>query len=367
MARTAFRQFLLVTHRWIGIVAALFLVIVSVTGAILVYEQPLERWVHRSLYHVTPGERMLSYDSLLAVAQNARPRKVPVHSIIVSPAPDVATRVQYQFHWAFVDPYRGTVIGERDMGSSVIVQARLLHHSLLFEQRGRVVMQTATIASLLLTLGGVLLWWPRRIWRVTRTRSWRGVNFDLHNVLGIAAVAGVLIFGGTAVMMQFGGGLDPLYRRAWGDAPPVQMQPASPRRETHVSIDSIVRAANGVVPGPLREILIPVDRHGTYRLSYQTPGEYGNRARNLVWVDGNDGRVRASIDQNTRPMGTRVAMLVEDWHIAAFAPGWSRTFGLISCLLLAFEGISGPLIWWRPRRRRARVRPARTARADETA
>lgn len=334
-----------------GIPAALFLMAMGVSGAILVYERPVDRLIYPRFHVVQPGPTLLPLDSLVAIADRAAPRPVKASWIILPHRPDEAARVQYRFHQVYMDPYRGTILGERGIGESVVAQLRAFHQSFFLGRVGRFVALVCTGAGLLLALGGVILWWPRKIVRFHMRSSWRRINFDLHNISGLVGLVGIFLFGGTALMMAYGGVLEPWYRSTWGDAPNPQLLPGSPRAARPVDIATIARAADAAVPGPMREIVIPKDPHGTYRVQKQAPGEYGQRARNIVFVDGNDARVRGVIDQNRRPMGTRIAMLTEDWHIAAFAPEWSRILGIVSCLMLAFTSATGPLIWYKPRRK----------------
>ncbi|MBK8247551.1 MAG: PepSY domain-containing protein [Gemmatimonadetes bacterium] len=352
--RHPIRQFLLFTHRWMGIPAALFLAAMGASGAILVYERPVDRLLVPRLHVVRLGTTRLPLDSLVAIADRAAPRPVKAGWLLLPQRPDEAARVQYRFRHVFIDPYRGTVLGERGMGESVVNQLRNFHQTFFLKRVGRFIALVCTGAGILLALGGVILWWPRKIVRFRARTSWRRINYDLHNVTGLLGLVGILLFGGTALMMASGDVLDPLYRRTFGDAPNPQLLPGSPRSGEPASLDAIARAADAAVPGPMREIVIPADPHGTYRVQKQAPGEYGYRARNIVFVDGNDARVRGVIDQNRRPMGTRVQMLTEDWHVAAFAPQWSLILGVVSCLLLAFTSLTGPLIWWKPRRKAPR-------------
>ncbi|MCA0374532.1 MAG: PepSY domain-containing protein [Gemmatimonadetes bacterium] len=356
--RRAFHSVVLWLHRWVGIVAALFLLVVAGTGAALVYADTFDRWLNPQLLVVRPGDagaQPLPLDSLVAIATRATivrtPNTQPASVIIMPQRADEAARVQFGFRHVFLDPVRGTVLGERGIGEAVMAQVRILHHSLLVGRFGRLFTVGASWAAVLLALGGLWLWWPRRIWRVTRTRSWRGINYDLHNITGLLGSVGTLLFAGSAVAMSLTDPLDRVYRATLGDAPNVVLAPPSARAVQPLPLDTLVARGVGQVPGALREVHLPKEPWGTVVLFKQTPGEYGQRARNRVWVDANDGRIRGTLDQQQRPLGTRVAMRMEDWHVAAFTPTWSRWFGVLSCLLLAFGSVSGPLIWLKPRRR----------------
>src|SRR5215831_12697490 len=49
------RKLILVLHRWVGIVAALALLAVGLSAALLVFERPIGRMLNRRLVEVTPS------------------------------------------------------------------------------------------------------------------------------------------------------------------------------------------------------------------------------------------------------------------------------------------------------------------------
>lgn len=347
----AVRAFVLWTHRWLGIASCVFLVLIGLTGAMLVYERPMDALLNRRLYRVPVRETRLAYDSLVAIAARARPRQGPATVVHMPRRAGESARVEFSYHQVFMDPATGEILGERGIGEAAMHRVRVLHHSLLNDTYGRTFTVIATALSLVLAIGGVVLWWPRKIFLARRRKNLRRLLFDLHNVVGIFGALGTIVFAATALAMQFGDVLEPVYHRAFGYQPDVRLAAASSRTARPKSIDEVVAIGDTAVAGALWDVQLPADAHGTYVLSKQAPGEHGNRARNRVYVDGNDGRIRGIIDQNARPFGSRISMLMEDWHIAAFAPDWSRWFGIVSCLLLAAASATGPLLWWRPQKR----------------
>jgi uncharacterized iron-regulated membrane protein len=117
-----FRQFLVVTHRWIGLGAAIVLLVAGGTGALLV-------WVQH-----TDG--------------------------------DTLTR---------------------------------LHTRLLIGEPGEWLVITSTVAAVLLAVGGVILWWRRKIFTVRRDRSaWR-TWFDLHHLVGIFGTIVMLLIAASGL------------------------------------------------------------------------------------------------------------------------------------------------------------------------
>ncbi|MEO8451503.1 MAG: PepSY-associated TM helix domain-containing protein [Gemmatimonadota bacterium] len=117
-----FREFLVVTHRWIGLGAAIVLLAAGATGAVLV-------WVQH-----TDG--------------------------------DTLTR---------------------------------LHTRLLIGEPGEWLVITSTIAAVLLAIGGVILWWRRKIFALRRGRSaWR-TWFDLHHAVGIFGTIVMLLIAASGL------------------------------------------------------------------------------------------------------------------------------------------------------------------------
>lgn len=117
------RTLLLVTHRWLGILAAVVLVVAGVTGAGLVY---------------TRAEALVN-----------------------------------------------------------------LHVTLAMGAPGRWLVNVATIAATLLVMGGVALWWQRKILTIDRSKGLWRLMFDLHHALGI--VGGIMMLAialsGTGLML----------------------------------------------------------------------------------------------------------------------------------------------------------------------
>lgn len=69
---------------------------------------------------------------------------------------------------------------------------------------------------MILAIGGLFLWWPRKIFRVTGGgASWRRVNFDLHNVLGICSSLVLFIVTASGVFINQSSTLEGRSCRPW--------------------------------------------------------------------------------------------------------------------------------------------------------
>ena len=67
------RQLWLKAHLWVGLTIALPLIVVAISGAVLVFEDAIDRRLNPSISYVTPGAQVLPIDDLLARARAAYP------------------------------------------------------------------------------------------------------------------------------------------------------------------------------------------------------------------------------------------------------------------------------------------------------
>lgn len=72
-----------------------------------------------------------------------------------------------------------------------------LHENLALGPVGRWIVNVATLASIVLVLSGVVLWWRAKLVRVTTGRGWRRVLHDLHHVAGAGAAVVMVLLAAT--------------------------------------------------------------------------------------------------------------------------------------------------------------------------
>ena len=65
------RNVLLKVHLYLGLVAAIFLVILGLTGAVIAFEFDIDHWMHRSLWYVKTGPRILPEEDLVRAVAGA--------------------------------------------------------------------------------------------------------------------------------------------------------------------------------------------------------------------------------------------------------------------------------------------------------
>jgi hypothetical protein len=108
----AMRRLIFWLHLAAGITAGAVILTMSVTGVLLAYERQITAWADGYRLTPPPAARRLSVEALLGAAIEARPGALPTaFSLRADPAAPAAVSFG-RGSTLFLDPYRGTVLGE---------------------------------------------------------------------------------------------------------------------------------------------------------------------------------------------------------------------------------------------------------------
>jgi len=229
-----FRSVLLWLHLAAGVLAAVVVLIMSVTGVALTYEKQMLEWADRRAWSVPPsaGSERLSPETLLARVREARAEAVPT-TLTLRAHPAAPATVAFEDAGSLlVDPYSGAIIGPPPTGLRSFFRTMTnWHRWLAFERTsrplGKAVTGAANLAFLFIVLSGIYLWVPR-LWSRAQFRNilWfrRGLpskarDFNWHNVIGIWAAVPLAIVVAGAVPISYPWASNLVYRLA-GDVPP---------------------------------------------------------------------------------------------------------------------------------------------------
>ncbi len=83
------RRALLTLHQWVGLAAGLFLIVISISGSALVFENEIDRALNPATSFVTPGSRALPIEALIARVLAAFPSD-QVTGVRIADRPDQA-------------------------------------------------------------------------------------------------------------------------------------------------------------------------------------------------------------------------------------------------------------------------------------
>jgi uncharacterized iron-regulated membrane protein len=199
-------------HLWLGLASGIVVVIVSLTGCILVFESEIKDFSLPHLKAENPGNLpALPPSKLWPVIKQALPDK-EIYSIWYHGDGKTAHFSLNSDSAVYVNPYSGKIVAmvdEEDFFHFILDG----HTSLWFENKfGQGIVSYGTLIFFIITLTGLVLWWPKKWTKSTRDKSFkikwkakfRRVNYDLHNVLGFYSLTVALIIAATGLIMAFG-------------------------------------------------------------------------------------------------------------------------------------------------------------------
>ena len=361
MDKQRWRRFWFQVHKWIGLILAILIIPLSLTGAALVFDRALDRVVNPQRYQVT-GETLLPLDRYLVAARGAAPGLVaniqlpeggePVTVTLAAPGgmgrpgggPPARTMV-------YLDPPSARVLDVASNRSGLLRTLHMLHGSFMIPGVGRAIVGWIGVFMMVSCFTGLWLWWPMvgRWVRGLRWRRHRNTDTNLHYLTGFWVAIPLFVLSLTGAWISFpaffgslvgegGGGRGGSGGGRFG-APPLE-RPALP-------LSDVLARAKPVAPDArLRTIILPTERSADWTLAYDT------QPMASVTVADDSGMAARTPDRG----GNSVARLMRRIHDGDdTGPVW-RTIIFLGGLIPALLGVTGVIMWWRARQWRARVK-----------
>ncbi len=404
-------------HFYAGLYVIPFMIMLSLTGLVMLFDDEIEFARYHEILSVTPQETTMPVSHQLHAVQAAFP-KYAVTQFVPAAESDLANRFSIQGPegdrlLATVNPYTGEVLGTIDRGNSIYNIANDIHGTLLIGQWGDYLIEVSASLGILLLATGLYLWIPRDnasragFMKLRFGSGTRILMRDLHANLGglLSVVLLVFLLSGLAwagvwgAKMVQGWNTFPTYY-TWGDRPESTMTHADlnhgaeeempwnlelapvPESETSghdhsamkhdmpealsanaLNIDQIVDQA-AQLGFTQYKVYFPKSETGVYTIS-------ANSMAGDV-IDPRDDRT-SHIDQYSGELLIDVTW--EDYSVVAklMAAGVSfhqgdigivnKLLNVFFCLAFIFISISGIVMWWirRPSNKKALGAPPKFA------
>ena len=208
------RKALFQVHLWSGILVGIYILMMSVTGSAVVYSNELYR-VATPDPIVSKGTGPRLTDGQLG---DAALRLYPGYRIVRlgrSRNPDEAVDVWMgrgkradDVKRRLFDPRTGVDLGESVPAGIVVISKLLdLHDNLLAGPGGRKVNAVGALLMLVLSVTGLVVWWPgvktwKRSLTLHRGVGWKRWNWHLHSMIGFWSFAFVLVFALSGIYLS---------------------------------------------------------------------------------------------------------------------------------------------------------------------
>lgn len=206
-----FRKAMFQIHLWVGLILALYLIVVCVTGSILVFRAELSVLL-TSYPEVSRGEQKIDLPQAMEIFSNKYPDRRFVSAIAPHGGP-----IDFDFYLVYwqkgkdsggtpIDPVTGEVYEQYDVTSHLLMFVYALHANLLLGRGGEIANGIGAILLIILSISGLIIWWQgikrwTRALKINLRAGWKRINFDLHNSLGFWTLAITLMWAITSVYL----------------------------------------------------------------------------------------------------------------------------------------------------------------------
>lgn len=188
-------------HFYAGLLVLPFLITLSITGALYLFRDEIDNFVHADLKRVAVQQaETVAPSQMITAALDAQPGKAV--KFTDPPRPDASAEItvataENERITVYADPYDGRILGTLPDRGTVMWTVRYLHSLRYFGPTARALIEIAGGWSILLVGTGIFLWWPRGrkggMVSVRGTPRRRVFWRDLHAVTGLF-VGGVIVF-----------------------------------------------------------------------------------------------------------------------------------------------------------------------------
>jgi len=359
MASTSkFRKLILNLHLWVGLAAAVLLLLIGGSGALLVFETQIDQALNPKLARVSPTGTTLSLNELKIALE----RQYPGYRVLELGIPE-SSDTAYEAYLqpasgdgldVAVDPYSGKALGVWD-DNRFARKLHGFHTHLLAGKAGSAIVAGGAIFLLFLSLSGLILWWRSKIFGVSLQSSGPKFQYDLHSTIGIVSSLFLLAFSLTGIVVHWEDAAGRWAKRV------SQIQASEP-------VPRPAQPAPGVAPLEPAQLLslaqaaVPGARPTTVALSdspaspalviLKYPEDHTPAGRTRIFLDAYSGKILSLTNSRAAPAAVvYVTRLNREIHTGDIG-GWpTRILAAIFSLFLPLLAVTGPLLWWQRRQR----------------
>jgi len=361
---------LLQVHSIGGLVLALLLALVALSGAIMSFEDELVELLNAGIMQVAPREMPALLPDELVARLNAMPDIGKVVAVKLSSDPSVAVHVRFardepsaRRTSLYVDPYDARVLGA-PRGEEFFATVRRLHRWLLIpgdaKGWGRQITGVAALGLIVMLISGVVLRWPRRatsvkIWlKPNLGLSGRGLHRSLHAIIGTWVLPIYLVMTLTGLWYSFDWYKDGvIWLLARPQVATAKMQPKQPRAPGRpepvqpVGFDRAWTTFQREENGHFSRVLLslPAGQGTMIGIRSWPKGSTLESMRDEFRIDAITGEVISAERYADKTFGEKAIASAIDIHRGAVL-GWLGKFAfMIAAALMPLFAITGLLLY----------------------
>lgn len=360
------RKFINDVHLWLGVGSGIILLIICLTGTVLTFEEEIKN-IFAEEITVSPKTELLSIEELIkTLSSEGEVTRVSIPPEATKPyAFSVKTNKEDRRGTTFfIDQYKGSYAkkAENPLDGFFMTNFKLHRWLLLDSKIGRPIVGLATIIFLILSISGIVLWFPKKKFKKLKWKhlkpgfkiawraKWKRINHDLHVTLGFYTAIFLVIMSLTGLFWSF-----QWYRDAGsavlgtevfggrGGGPKIDSQ-VSNNTEV-VSFAEILKITESELAFEGTTVLqIPKDETEIFSIRKYHDQDFLQTATDELKID-RDGTLISKELFSEKPFNLQIASSIKAIHMGTIFGWFSKTIYFISCLIATSLPITGVIIW----------------------
>jgi uncharacterized iron-regulated membrane protein len=303
----SFRKLILNLHLWIGGAAAVLLLLTGGSGALLVFEDLIDRALNPKLASVDPAAATLSLTDLQAALERQYPGD-RVLAFDISDSSDTSYGAYLQpasgggMNVA-VDQHSGKALGVWD-DNRFTRKLRGFHTHLLAGEAGSAFVGWGAVILLFLSVSGLILWWRSKIFGFSFGTSGAKFQYDLHSTVGVVSFLVLMAFSLTGIVVHW----ERAAQRWAGQVSHVPVRPRPPQHDSPASgavplePERLVALARTAVPGArVTELDLADSPTRPALVIMKFPKDHTPAGRTRVFLDAYSGKVLSRTSSREAP------------------------------------------------------------------
>jgi len=359
MKNRKFKNTIRSIHLWLGLATGLVVFIISITGALYVFEEEIRDFTQKDFRYVSlQKQAFVGLDKVIIAFEKLSPkdelRLIRIEDAFPNATVELTSKKGKVYYF---NPYDATLV--KKGGEDWLQVVEHIHISLLLGKTGKFIIQWSVVIFVLMLITGLILWFPgqmrllKQSLTIKRKASFKRLNYDLHNVLGfyasfvllITALSGLYFaFKEVKNTASFFTGSKLGQGKAIVSAKPTHIDPLPLR------YDKIYTEAKIKYPGAISTSL-SLRGKGELRLRMIYPYRWARKQNTFFYEEATGSLIRAKLYKDYNG-----ADLIEatnyDLHTGRLFGLPNKIISLLAALVAASLPVTGFMIWWQKRKKR---------------
>lgn len=358
------RAFINDVHLWLGLTSGIIIFLVCLSGTILTFEKEIEQWFKDEMKVQTTGNKI----SLSQIVDDPNIQAKGQLMAITVPSDDTTPYQlsikedpkQRRGSTYEVNPYTAEILAPQKTGMDDFMFSMFkLHRWLLMDiEWGRPIVGIATIIFLILSISGIVLWFPKKVkWKTVKagfkiktSANWKRINHDLHNTLGFYSCLLILIMGITGLCWSFEGYRDGLSSLMGakvfgnrGTQPKVDLENLD--NDKAIDLEQAVLLANNTLDynGTLT-ITLPNEKNPVYGFRKIADDSWSTVAQDQLQIHTSGEIIHKELYAD-KPLNVKIASAIRPIHTGEIYGTFSKWLYFLACLIGTSLPITGTIIY----------------------